>query len=143
MPKIHAAGWPIRAQERVAVRRSAGTHSAAASVPAVVRMPMAAPTGICAAASSPMPGAAALAREPTASRIEPASSWRPSPTRAPSRPSASAVTAATRPAIVRSCPASAVETSRSAATSARTGESAIVPACPAKRQRNNTALTAL
>ena len=89
----------------------------------------------------PDAGAAALASEPSPSRIEPPSSCRPSATRPPRWPSASAVTPATRPAIVRSWPATAVETSRSRATWARTGESAIAPACPANRQRNRTALT--
>ena len=67
MPTIHAAGWPISAHESVAARRSAGTHSPAASVPAVVRIATPAPTGIWAVASRPMPGAAALASEPSAS----------------------------------------------------------------------------
>ena len=143
MPTIQAAGWPMSTHESVAARRAGGTHSAAASVPAVVRIAMPAPTGIWATASQPMPGAAALASEPSASRSEPPSSCRLSVTRAAKRPIPSAVSPATRPATVRSWPASAVETSRSRATWARTGESAIAPACPAKRQRKRTALTVL
>jgi hypothetical protein len=143
MPTIHAEGWPTSAHESTAARRSGATHSAAASVPAVVKTAIPAPTGTCAAASSVKLGAAALPTEPSASSAEPPNSWRPMPTRLPMRPSASAVMPATRPATVRSCPAVAVETSRSRATSARTGEMAIAPACEANRHRNRTALTDL
>ena len=45
MPTIHAAGWPASAHESALARRSAGTHSAAATVDVVVSTATATPTG--------------------------------------------------------------------------------------------------
>jgi hypothetical protein len=74
MPTIHAVGAPMSAHESTVVRRSAGTHAAAASVAAVVSTAIPAPTGTCAVASSARFGAAALASEPRASNVAPATS---------------------------------------------------------------------
>jgi hypothetical protein len=143
MPTSHAAGWPTSAQDSTRVRCAGETHSAAASVPAVVTMATPIPTGTCANASNAKLGAAALASEPTVRRIEAARSWRPRPTRPASLPSVKAVMPAARPVTVRSCPAVPVETLRSPATSVRTGEIAISAAWPANRHRNRTALTVM
>ncbi len=102
MPTIQAAGCPTSAHESARVRCRGGTHSAAASVPAVVRIATAIPTGTCAAASSAKPGAAALASEPNASSADAASSWRPTPNRPATLPRDSAVMPAERAATVRS-----------------------------------------
>ena len=93
MPTIQAAGWPTSAEDRVRVRSSGATHSAAASVPAVVSTATATPTGSWARASSGKVGAAALAIEATASSADAASSCRPRPTRPATVPSSSAVIA--------------------------------------------------
>ena len=102
MPTIHAAGCPMSAQDSVRVLSAGDTHSAAASVPAVVSPATATPTGSWASASRTKLGAAALASEPSASSAEAASNWRPGPRRPATLPSISAVIPAARPVIVRS-----------------------------------------
>jgi hypothetical protein len=85
----------------VRVRSSGVTHSAAASVPAVVSIATAMPTGTWARASSAKVGAAALAIEASAKTSEATRSWRPRPMRPATAPSISAVMPAARPVIVR------------------------------------------
>ena len=144
MPTIHAAGWPTSAQESTCRRRSAGTHSAAASVAPVCSAATPTPSGTCASSSNAKLGARALAVDDAASNTAPAISWRASvrPTRqcAPRRLT---VIAAARPATVRNWPAAAVDTSRSAASWASTGAAAMTAACAASRQEKRVMLTAV
>ena len=143
MPTIQAAGWPTSAHESTFARDAWDVHSAAATVPAVVRTATPIPTGTCESARAanvggrgqdragrqhaPLPRRAACrARSGRA-----AGGRRPAPSpRRPARPRS------------RSWPVAAVDTSRSLATSTITGDIAIEPACAAKRQRKSAAATA-
>ena len=68
MPTIQAAGWPTSTRESARVRCSGATHSAVASVPAVVSTATATPTGSWLTANSAKVGAAALATDARARR---------------------------------------------------------------------------
>ena len=128
MPTIQAAGGPTSAHESARVRCSFGTHSAAATVPPTRRPATESPRRSWATRRTANVGAAALRADAAASPSAPAAITRRSGTLRAKVPRAIAASPAARPDAVRSCPAAAVETSRSAATFASTGVSAITPA---------------
>jgi len=96
-----------------------------------------APTATCAATSIAKVGAAALKTHPAASTASPNSNRSRRPSLPASVPIATAVHPAASPETDRSWPAVAVDTLKSRATSASTGEIAITAACPANRHRKS------
>ena len=142
MPTIQAAGWPTSAQESVA---------SAVRAPPIPPRPAFPPSSARRRRRRPAAGRAPAARTsarprsratPSARSTEAASSCRPRPTRPATAPSISAVIPAARPVIVRSWPAAAVETWRSLAAFASTGDITITAAWPANRHRKRATLTA-
>ncbi len=87
-------------------------------------------------------GATALIADETAMTTRPTPSSSRRPTLDASKPAKSAVRPADNPETVRSCPAVAVETSRSEASAGSTGVSTRIAACDAARQRRSVAATA-
>ena len=141
MPTIHAAGWPISAHERTCLRRASGAHSAAAAVPALTRSATPTPTTACERTSSSRRCATALAIAPPATSPVPRNSSAFSRTRPRRRASQRAVIPAASPDAVRTWPAAAVETWKSAATPARTGAIEIRPAWAVKSAAKRATLT--
>ena len=135
-PTTHAVGGPTRVQDSAPARRSSGTHSAAPASAADSTMPSPAPTGTWAAASTANDGAAALSSDPPTSSHRPSSNRSRMPSRVAISPIPAAVAPATSPETARNWPAVAVETSKSRAISASTGESAIRAACPTNMHAN-------
>ena len=105
MPTIHAVGGPANACATTRVRRPGSLQAATAATPAASSVAIPAHSGTCAAASSANVGAAALATDPAASSALPTPSRARGENRVSARPAASATSAASGAATIRSCPA--------------------------------------
>ena len=142
IPTIQAIGGPSKATASTRERSAGIVQSATAAIAAVYESPTPIPTPSCANAITAKLGAAALIAEETTSATRPTPSSSRRPTRDASKPATSAVNPADSPDTVRSCPAVAVETSRSEASAGSTGVRTRIAACEAARQRRSVAATA-
>ena len=142
IPTIQALGGPRRATASTRERSAGVVQSATAAIAAVYESPTPMPTPSCASAITAKSGATALIADETKRAARPAPSSSRRPTRDASKPAESAVTPADNPETVRSCPAVAVETSRSEASSGSTGVRTRIAACDAARQRRSVTATA-
>jgi hypothetical protein len=120
------------------VRRSGSLHAAAAATPDVRSIAIPAHIGTCASASQRKDGDTALAPEPNASSALPTVSRARGENRTSERATNRATTAASGAARIRSWPASAIETPKSAATSLRIGDRTSTPDWLANRARKRT-----
>jgi hypothetical protein len=131
---------PAIAQASTCGRSAGAGHSPDAAIPTATSRPIPAPSTACAAASTANDGAAALSPEPTATSAAPALSSSRRPGRRAAVARTSAITPPVAPEIDRSCPAVAVETPNSRATSIRVGDRTSIADWDAKRHANSTAL---
>jgi hypothetical protein len=138
IPTIQAAGGPANMCATTLVRRSGSLHAAEAATAAVSSAAIPAHIGSCASASHTKDGDTALAAEPNASSALPATSSARGEMRTSARATPRATAAASGAARIRNCPAAAIDTSKSSATSLRIGERTSTPDWLANSARNRT-----
>ena len=140
---IHASGGPSSASARTRDRSAGVAHSAVAATAAEYEMPDPDPDERLSddEHGEVRSGRAHQRADTRASRLAPRRSSR-SPKRVASSPTVSAATPAASPDTVRSCPAVAIETSRSPATSGSSGLRTTSAACDAASAASSVMPTA-